>query len=194
MSDDTLTPAPEMPTPEENPIEILTRDNADLKDRLLRALADMENLRRRTEREVQDQRVYAVTRFAGDMIDSADNLRRALEALPTDETLSPAMKAMVEGVELTERELLKALEKHNVRKRAPVGERFDPNLDQAMFEIPEETHPNGTVLQVLQAGYTIGERVLRPTMVGVSKGGPPRQAESPNAPDKDPRAKLDKHA
>lgn len=165
--------------PDAERLATLERENADLKDRLLRALAEMENLRRRTERELQDQRAYAITKFAADMIGTADNLRRALDALPKVEDgetaeREPAVQALVDGVELTERELIKALERHGVKKRVPMGERFDPHRDQAMFEIPDETQPNGTVMQVVQPGYTIGERTLRPAMVGVSKGGPAR--------------------
>jgi molecular chaperone GrpE len=173
----------EAPAAEAERIQTLERENADLKDRLLRALAEMENLRRRTERELQDQRAYAITKFAADMIGTADNLRRALEALPkpaeaaAEPAPDPGLKALVDGMELTERELLKALEKHGVRKRIPKGERFDPHRDQAMFEIPDETQPSGTVVEVVQAGYMIGERVLRPAMVGVSKGGPARAPE-----------------
>jgi molecular chaperone GrpE len=158
-------------------MQTLERENADIKDRLLRALAEMENLRRRTERELQDQRAYSITKFATDMVGTADNLRRALDAVPKPdegEEDNAAIKALVDGVELTERELLKALERHGVKKREPVGERFDPHKDQAVFEIPDESVVSGTVLQVMQAGYMIGERVLRPSMVGVSKGGPAR--------------------
>jgi len=165
--------------PDAERLMTLERENSDLKDRLLRALAEMENLRRRTERELQDQRAYAITKFAGDMVGTADNLRRALDALPAPvegETIErePAIQSLIDGVELTERELIKALERHGVKKRMPVGERFDPHRDQAMYEIPDENQPNGTVVQVVQPGYTIGERVLRPAMVGVSKGGPAR--------------------
>ena len=161
----------------------LERENGDLKDRLLRALAEMENLRRRTEREMLDARAYAITKFAGDIVATADNLRRALDSLPkpaegVESADLASMKPMIEGVELTERELLKALEKHGVKKRAPVGEKFDPHRDQAMFEIPDEAVVSGTVLQVVQPGYSIGDRVLRPAMVGVSKGGPARMAEA----------------
>lgn len=171
-------------------LQTLERENADLKDRLLRALAEMENLRRRAERELQDQRAYAITKFAGDMVGTADNLRRALDSLPKPaegETVEreAGLQALIDGVELTERELLKALERHGVKKRMPLGERFDPHRDQAMFEIPDETQLNGTVLQVVQPGYTIGERVLRPAMVGVSKGGPARppvETETPAEP------------
>lgn len=159
----------------------LERESADLKDRLLRTLAEMENLRRRTEREIQDTRAFSITKFAGDMIGTADNLRRAIESAPKFEDgptepgeFAKALQPLLDGVLLTERELIKALEKHGVKRREPVGERFDPHRDQAMFEIPDETVPSGTVLQVVQVGYMIGERVLRPAMVGVSKGGPAR--------------------
>lgn len=168
-------------------IQTLEREAADLKDRLLRALAEMENLRRRSEREMQDQRAYSITKFATDIVGTADNLRRALDAVPkaeegTEVEDNAAIKALIEGVELTERELLKALERHGVKKRDPVGERFDPHRDQAVFEIPDETVPSGTVLQVMQVGYMIGERVLRPSMVGVSKGGPARAPVQEAAP------------
>lgn len=171
-------------TPDAERLATLERENADLKDRLLRALAEMENLRRRTERELQDQRAYSITKFAGDMIGTADNLRRALDSMPKPAEgeeaveLAPEIKALIDGVELTERELLKALEKHGVKKRMPMGEKFDPHRDQAMFEVPDESQFAGTVVQVVQPGYTIGERVLRPAMVGVSRGGPSRPVET----------------
>ncbi len=146
----------------------------EMKDRLLRTLADMENLRRRTEREVADARAYGATSFARDTLNVADNLRRALESVPAEARAGDdgALKALIEGVELTERDLLKTLERHGVRRLEPQGGKFDPNLHQAMFEVPDATEPNGTVVQVVQAGYVIGERVLRPALVGVAKGGP----------------------
>jgi len=149
----------------------------DLKDKLLRTLADMENLRRRTEREIADAKAYAVTSFARDMLGSADNLRRALESVPAGDG-SPALKTLTEGVELTERELLKTLERHGVRLIDPQGEKFDPNLHQAMFEAPDPTLAKGLVSKVVQVGYKIGERVLRPALVGVSAGAP-KQPEAP---------------
>jgi molecular chaperone GrpE len=159
---------------------------AELKDRLLRTLAEMENLRRRTDREVADSRLYGASSFARDMIGVADNMRRALEAVSPDlrQSAESAVKALIDGVELTERELLKALEKNGVRQFSPQGEKFDPNRHQAMFEIPDATVPAGCVVQVMQPGYTIGERVLRPALVGVSKGGPktaPATANNDNA-------------
>jgi molecular chaperone GrpE len=156
------------PAPDKS--EALAKEAAELKDRLLRTLAEMENLRRRTEREVADARSYGIAAFARDMIGVADNIRRALDAV--GEVVEGSMKAFVEGVELTERELLKALEKHSVRKFDPKGEKFDPNVHQAMFEVPDPSSPSGTIVQVVQPGYMIGERVLRPALVGVSKGGP----------------------
>ena len=161
----------------------LEAENADVKDRLLRLAADMENLRRRTEREVKDARTYGVTSFAREMLSVADNLSRAVDAVPEEHRAdeSSGLKALVEGVEITERGLAATLEKHGVRKLEPQGQRFDPNFHQAMFEIPNTEVPNGTVLQVVQAGYAIGERVLRPAMVGVSKGGPKVAAADPKA-------------
>ncbi|MET3888961.1 molecular chaperone GrpE [Bosea sp. OAE506] len=150
----------------------------DLKDKLLRTLADMENLRRRTEREIGDAKTYAVTSFARDMLGAADNLRRALESLPDTarSTEEPALKALIEGVDLTERDLLKTLERHGVRKIDPLGEKFDPNMHQAMFEAPDPEVAKGLVSKVVQSGYKIGERVLRPALVGISAGGPKPQA------------------
>lgn len=182
-ADKHAAPAPESVTPEadaaDDALAQLQAEKAELKDKLLRTLADMENLRRRTEREVSDARTYGVTSFARDMLTVADNLRRALDAMPAELRASadPQVKALIEGVELTERDFLKTLEKHGVKKREPVGEKFNPNFDQAMFEIPDDTKPSGTVVQVVQAGYVIGDRVLRPSMVGVSKAAPKPVAE-----------------
>ena len=147
---------------------------AELKDRLLRTLADMDNLRKRTAREVADAQLRGITSFAHDMLGVADNIRRALDAVPPEarQGAQAAITALIDGIELTERELLKALEKNGVRHFAPQGEKFDPNLHQAIFEVPDASVPAGHVVQVVQPGYMIGDRVLRPAMVGVSKGGP----------------------
>jgi molecular chaperone GrpE len=155
-------------------VEQLAREAADNKDKLLRALAEMENLRRRTERQVADAREYAITAFARDVLAVADNMSRALSAIDPKirETADPGLKSLLEGVELTERELLKVLEKHGVKKFEPTGEKFDPNLHQAMYEVPDSPFPNGTVAHVVQAGYMIGDRVLRPALVGVAKAKP----------------------
>lgn len=151
----------------------LAKENEELKDRALRLAAEMENLRRRTQREIADAKSYAVANFARDMLSVSDNMRRALDAIPAEAKGSDdaGFKALIEGVEMTERDMLGALERHGVKRLAPEGERFDPNFHQAMFEIPNPDVPNNTVLQVVQTGYVIGERVLRPAMVGVSKGG-----------------------
>jgi molecular chaperone GrpE len=160
--------------PEPTPSTALEREHADMRDRLLRTLAEMENLRKRTEREVADSRLYGVTSFARDMLGVADNMRRALDALPAEARAhaDAGLKALVEGVELTERELIKALEKNGVHQFNPQGEKFDPNFHQAMYEVPDASVPAGSIVQVVQPGYKIGERVLRPALVGVSKGGP----------------------
>ncbi|MGZ9105654.1 MAG: nucleotide exchange factor GrpE [Rhodoplanes sp.] len=178
--------------------QALAAEAADLKDRLLRTLAEMENLRRRTEREVADARVYGIAVFARDMLAVADNLRRALDAIAGEgrESLSPVMTSFVEGVELTERELLKVLEKHGVKRFDPLGEKFDPNVHQAMFEVPDPSSPAGTVVRVVQAGFMIGERVLRPALVGVARGGPkaaPRetgQANDNSAGEEEPQGTI----
>ena len=161
-------------SPEPAPSTALEREHAEMRDRLLRTLAEMENMRKRTEREIVDSRLYGVTSFARDVLGVADNMRRALEAVAPELRASTqaSVKALVDGVELTERELLKALEKNGIRQFSPQAEKFDPNLHQAMFEVPDASVPAGSVVQVVQPGYMLGERVLRPALVGVSKGGP----------------------
>ena len=154
---------------------------AEYKDKLLRVLAEMENLRRRTARETADARAYGISAFARDILAVADSMERALQALDAElrEKADAGVKALLDGVELTERELLKVLEKHGVKKFEPIGEKFDPNLHQAMFELPDPSRPAGTVAQVVQPGYMIGERVLRPALVAVAKGGPKATVEAP---------------
>ena len=164
------TPASEQP----DPVAALAREAAEHKDRWLRTLAEMENLRRRTEREVADARLYGITAFARDILAVADNMDRALQQLDAEirDKADAGVKALLDGVELTERELLKVMEKHGIARIDPQGQKFDPNRHQAMFEVPDPSLPAGTVAQVVQAGYMIGDRVLRPALVGVSKGGP----------------------
>lgn len=159
--------------PEEGSVEALTKEVAEARDRTLRTLAEMENLRKRTAKEVADARAYGITAFARDVLDIADNLQRALDAVPAEarETADAGLKSLIEGVEITEKSLLKALEKNGVSKLDPLGEKFNPNFHQAMYEVPDSSVPAGTVVQVVQGGYTIGERVLRPALVAVSKGG-----------------------
>lgn len=160
--------------PAVDPVEALQAENAELKDRALRAIAEMENLRRRTSKEIKDARQYSVSSFARDMLTVSDNLRRALEALPEDDrkNADAGVASLIEGVEMIERDFLNQMEKNGVKKLEPDGQKFDPNFHQAMFEVPNTEVPNNTVVQVVQAGYVIGDRVLRPAMVGVSKGGP----------------------
>ena len=157
-----------------DPMAVLAKEAADTKDRLLRTLAEMENLRRRTEREVADARIYGITAFARDILAVADNMDRALKALDAEirEKADAGVKALLDGVELTERELLKVMEKHGIARIEPQGQKFDPNLHQAMFELPDPSVPAGTVVKVVQTGYTIGGRVLRPALVAIAKGGP----------------------
>jgi molecular chaperone GrpE len=168
--------------PEQGSAEALAQEAAELRDKMLRTLAEMENLRKRTSREVADARAYAISGFARDILEIADNLQRALDAVPAEAKASadPGLKALIEGVELTERSLLNTLEKNGVRKFDPSGEKFDPNFQQAMYEVPDPSVPAGTVVQVVQAGYMIGERVLRPALVAVSKGGAKTAASANN--------------
>lgn len=163
----------------------LMKENEELKDRALRAAAEMENLRRRTARELHDARSYAMANFARDMLSVSDNLRRAIDAIPAEAKAAgdAGFKSLIEGVEITERAMLSALERHGVKKLSPEGEKFDPNFHQAMFEVPNPDVPANTVVQVVQPGYSIGERVLRPAMVGVAKGGPKHApADAPAEP------------
>jgi molecular chaperone GrpE len=171
---------PADPAPAEDPAVALAREAAELKDKLLRTLAEMENLRARTARDVADSRVYGVSSLARDILGIADNLARALQTVRAGvkENADGSIKSLLDGVELTERELLKVLEKHGVRKFEPqAGEKFDPNLHQAMYEVTDPALPGGTVAQVVQAGYMIGERMLRPALVAVAKAAPKPVAE-----------------
>lgn len=172
-ANDDVAPAPPVEAPID-PVETLTKEAADLKDKLLRALAEMENLRRRAEREAGDARQYAIAGFARDVLGVADNMRRALDAVGAElrEKADDGVKSLIDGVDLTERELLKVMEKHGIKRIEPQGEKFDPNLHQAMYEVPDPNVAPGTVVQVMQAGYKLGDRVLRPALVGVAKGGP----------------------
>ncbi|MFZ0608192.1 MAG: nucleotide exchange factor GrpE [Xanthobacteraceae bacterium] len=192
MTEQTARAEDEAATPQKSaaaepvPSTALEREHGEMKDRLLRTLAEMENLRKRTDREIADSRIYGVSGFARDILSIADNMRRALDAVAPELRASAesGVKALIDGVELTERELQKALEKNGVRQFTPQAEKFDPNRHQAMFEVTDATVPAGSVVQVVQPGYMIGERVLRPALVGVSKGGPktaPASAINDNA-------------
>ena len=180
MSDENAASGemPEVETPEAevevDPAEALRTENSELKDRLLRTIAEMENLRKRTEREVADTRSYAIAGFARDMLTATDSLSRALMVLPPEARASAdaAMTSLIDGIEMTEREMQRLLAKHGVTPIEAEGQKFDPHRHQAMFEVPDPSKPEGTVVQVVQAGFAIGDRVLRPAMVGVAKGGP----------------------
>jgi molecular chaperone GrpE len=159
-------------------LEKLQAENSELKDKVLRTLAEMENLRRRTEREVADAKSYGITNFARDMIVFADNLRRAIDSIPAEAAAQEGVvKTILEGIEVTERDYISRLTRHGVRKIEPMGQKFDPNLHEAMFEVPDPSVANGTVVQVVEDGYAIGERCLRPAKVGVARGGP--KADTP---------------
>jgi molecular chaperone GrpE len=174
-------PAPEAPrTPREAELEA---ELADAKDRLLRALAETENLRRRAVRDLDEAHKYAITNFARELLEVADNLSRALDAVPPrarDEI--DFIKNLADGIAITEKALLTSFERHQIAKVVPeIGEKFDHNRHQAMFEVATAEQPPGTVAQVLQPGYTIAERLLRPALVGVAKA----PGAKPSGPDRD---------
>jgi molecular chaperone GrpE len=172
-------------------LEALLAENADMRDRLLRTMAEMENLRRRTEREKNDTARYAISNFARDVLTVGDNLRRTVEHVPADAAAQdPALKSFLDGVELTERELLNVLERYGVTRIDPLGQRFDPNCHQAMFEVPNPEVADGTVVDVLQAGYVIGDRCLRPALVAIAKGGAKASAAA-LSPEAHPKAAND---
>jgi molecular chaperone GrpE len=171
MDDNEHLPENEVPSSEPNEIAALRAEAADMKDRMLRALADAENTRRRAEREKQDASQYAVTKFARDMLQIADNFARALAACPpaVREAADPQVKAVIDGVEATERQLLSVLERYGVKAIDTTDGKFDPNFHQAIAEVPGNGKPAGSIVDVVQAGYTIGERLLRPAMVTVAR-------------------------
>ncbi len=188
MADETAAPAPAAASPDaaaapadDGRLAAVTSELADAKDRLLRSLAEMENLRRRTERDVADARQYAAANFARDMLTVADNLRRAIAAVPPEaRSADPALSNLMDGVEATERSLEQSLTKHGIRQIEPKGQKFDPKLHQAIYEVPSAELAPGMVAEVVQAGYTIGERVLRPAMVAVSKPAPKTEPKAAN--------------
>lgn len=166
--------------PEERLAEV-EAELADTKDRLLRALAETENVRRRLQRERDDAQKYAVGGFARDILSAVDNLRRALEAMPEAEITEDRTRSLRDGVAATERELLAAFERHGLKRIDPKGERFDHNFHQAIFEAERPDVPAGTVVEVLQPGYVLHGRLLRPAMVGVAKAGPPPEPQDRSA-------------
>jgi molecular chaperone GrpE len=158
----------------------LRAEAAELKDRLLRAHAEVENIRKRSEREKEETAKYAVTRFARDIVNVGDNFQRAIDAVPAGAAeQDAALKSFLEGVTMTERELLNVLERYGIKRVQPINEPFNPHLHQAVMEIQRTDVPAGTVVQIFQAGFTIEDRVLRPAMVAVAKGGP-KPAQAPD--------------
>lgn len=156
---------------EDNLADQQAAEISDLKDKLLRAMAEVENMRRRATREKEDAHNYAVTKFARDMLAVSDNLRRALDSIPAEAKEKDEVIHVLAGIELTESELLNTFEKHKIKKIDAEGQKFDPNFHQAMFEVENPAVEPGTVLQVVQTGYAIADRLLRPAMVGIAKGG-----------------------
>jgi molecular chaperone GrpE len=173
-------PADAAPSSEEQ-VRVLAAAVDELRDKFLRAVAETDNVRKRAERDVSDARTYGITGFARDVLSVADNLARALAAVSPEQRAGAdeTLKSLLDGVDLTRRELTNILKKHGVRELDPTGEKFDPNFHQAMYEVPDPQVPAGTVVQVVQTGFAIGERVLRPAMVAVAKGG----AKTANAPE-----------
>ena len=169
MADDILDNVPVDAIDAE--IIALKEEVAASKDRLLRFAAESENQKKRLEREKAEATLYAASNFARDLLAVADSLSRALSAVPEGERdiIDDVMKKFLDGIEMTERELLNVFQRHNIRKLEPVGQKFDPNLHQAMFEVPTSEKPPGTVMQEIQAGYAVGDRCLRPALVGVAK-------------------------
>lgn len=180
---------PDTPATPEEQIATLSAAVDELRDKFLRAVAEAENIRKRAEREVAETGSYAIAGFARDIIGVADNLARALESIDPEARAAAdgTFKALLEGVDLTGREMQKALQKHGIRPLDPKGEKFDPNFHQAMYEVPNSEVPAGTVVEVMQIGYAIGDRVLRPALVAVAKGGakvPPPEPEPVTDPER----------
>jgi molecular chaperone GrpE len=178
-ADDLEIPA--QPSDLERRLEQLQAENADLQDKHLRAVAEAQNVRRRAQQDIEKERKFGIERFAKDMLSVADNLGRALSALPTDLTaLDPALRNVIVGVQATERELQSALERHGITRVESLGKPFNAEFHQAMMEIEDPSVPAGTVVQELIPGYLIAGRLLRAAMVGVSKGGSARSVDASN--------------
>jgi len=181
--DNANTPVDELGDEIPSPVVDLAALQADylaMKDQLLRAVAETENTRRRLTRERDETAKYAAANFAKEMLDVADNLHRALAAIPADAVAKDeALKSLFDGVSATERQLDAAFTRQQIKRLWPEGEKFDSNLHQAMFEVPGTDQPNGTVVQVLQAGYVMHDRLLRPALVGVAKGEPKPAGDAP---------------
>ncbi len=170
LDDPEMVDLEEDPTDEEVELDALRADRDQLKDRLLRALAETENLRKRADRDRRDAELYGGVKLARDLLSVHDNLGRALEAI--DDMMRDQAAAVVEGIELTQKDLLAVFAKHRIEQVEPeIGDKFDPKLHQAMFEAPIPDQPAGAIIQVMATGFVIGDRLLRPAQVGVSSGG-----------------------
>ena len=181
QAEDALTDAPEEAVQMDDPVmAALFEERDSLKDQLLRALADVENMRRRTERELESARKYAHTGFARDLVGAIDNLSRAIDAAPAADKApsSEALSGLFTGLEMSWTEIQSTMERHGIRRVDPKGEKFDYNLHQAMFEVPSDAHEPGTVVEVVQHGYVLHDRLLRPAMVGVAKAADTEASES----------------
>lgn len=152
-----------------DPVAALEAEIAQLKDNWMRSVADTENVRKRAEREKQEASKYAATNFARDMLSVSDNMQRALESTPEGEDLPESVKSLVSGIQMVQQELLSIFERQGIKTVSPMGEKFDPNLHQAMFEVESVEHEPGTIIEVVQSGYTYHDRLLRAAMVGVAK-------------------------
>ena len=165
----TNADTPDSDTGANDPVTLLTQERDDMRDKLMRALAEAENTRKRAERTASDTTKYAVTAFAKDMLDIADNLRRALDAIPEDQRQDDTTKTLYDGVAATEKIMLSSFEKHGIHKLEPREGKFDPNFHEVMFEAEVPGKNAGEIIQLLDAGYTIHDRLLRPARVGVAK-------------------------
>ena len=184
QAEDALTDAPEEAVQMDDPVmAALFEERDSLKDQLLRALADVENMRRRTERELESARKYAHTGFARDLVGAIDNLSRAIDAAPAanEAPSTEALSGLFTGLEMSWTEIQSTMERHGIRRVDPKGEKFDYNLHQAMFEVPSDAHEPGTVVEVVQHGYVLHDRLLRPAMVGVAKAADTEASESGDA-------------
>ncbi len=182
-------------SPDEDPVTLLEGEVASLKDQLLRSMAEMENLRRRAQREREDSVKYAAVPVIRDLLGVTDNLQRALESVPEDlAEENEQVRNLRLGVEMTQKELQTVFERHNIRLIAPLGEKLDPHLHEALYEVEDPSKPAGIVVQVVQSGYRLHDRLLRPARVGISKGGPKAGEKEAPADKAEPGGTVDTEA
>jgi len=198
FSDDLDDNAPEEHATETNAepnadqvrIQVLEEENARIKDHMVRALADAENTRKRAVKEREDASKFAISGFAKDILSVADNLRRALEAIPEEQT--EQLQSLINGIEATERELLRTFEKNGIQKLEPLDQQFDPNFHEVMFEAPIPDKAAGTIIQIIEPGYVLNNRILRPARVGIAKDG--AETTEQDTPKTDPGSQIDTEA